>query len=553
MNGKRINVLILISAVVSSLALSGCGKRDRSSSENVFCYNESNGISSLDPAFARDLEIMWATNQLFDGLVELDSNLKVQPCIARKWEISPDGKTYVFHLCDSVYFHPSPLFSDSTHRKVVANDFVYSFERIVDPEIASPGQWIFQWVDTSAAAFEAPDDSTFVVHLRQAFAPFLGMLAMQYCNVVPHEVVDYYGRDFRAHPVGTGPFRFAFWYENVALVFHRNDNYFQRDTSGQRFPYLDAIKIEFVRDMTVEFQGLLQGRYDFMSGLHASFKDELLDYRGELKQVYQPLLRFQKTPFIKTDYIGIRLNAIDESGIASPLASKQVRQALLHLIHREEMIEHLRNNSVFIANRGFVPPVLLPGVTKKYYDYDPVRAEALLAEAGYSNHDQLKGLTVYTTSDYSDLMEFIQHEWERAGIHANVEVMQGSTFRDATANHRLQMFRKSWLADYPDPENFLSLFRTANFCPAGPNYTHYSNARYDELYDELCRTTATDERLKIAENMDSILMEDLPVLPLYYDQVSHFIRREVTGLTTNPVNMIDLKTVKKSGNEGKYH
>ena len=150
---------ILYYRIALSLAtlflLEGCSS-DESTTDNVFCYNESNGITSLDPAFSRDLEVMWATNQLFDGLVELDSAMNVAPCIAHSWEISEDGKTYTFHLRDKVYFHTSPLFQDSTQRKVLASDFVFSFARLLDKKLATPAQWIFATVDTSNhGGFEA--------------------------------------------------------------------------------------------------------------------------------------------------------------------------------------------------------------------------------------------------------------------------------------------------------------------------------------------------------------------------------------------------------------
>ena len=132
----------------SLIFLSACGSKT-SDNSSVFRYNENAGITSLDPAFARGLENMWAVNQLFDGLVELDSNLQVAPLIASSWEISNGGKDYTFHLRDDVYFHTNILFGTDSTRKVNAHDFVYSFNRIVDEEIASPGQWVFNQVDFS--------------------------------------------------------------------------------------------------------------------------------------------------------------------------------------------------------------------------------------------------------------------------------------------------------------------------------------------------------------------------------------------------------------------
>ena len=284
--------ITIISCVV--IILSGCFKPLEDDGKNIFYYNESAGITSLDPAQCRDLENMWAVNQLFDGLVELDSAMQVKPLIARSWDIVEGGTTYVFHLRNDVLFHDNEVFEGSKGRRVVAADFVYSFNRIVDASVASPGKWVFAQVDFDTnTGFEAPNDSTFIVHLKQPFPPFLGMLTMQYCVVLPHEAIDYFGADFRANPVGCGPFKFAFWYENVALVYHRNAAFWQRDESGKSLPYLDAVKIDFVKDMSTEYLGLLKGDYDFMSGIHPAYKDELLDPFGQLSATYSDRLKFQ--------------------------------------------------------------------------------------------------------------------------------------------------------------------------------------------------------------------------------------------------------------------
>lgn len=524
-----------------------CQTSEHNPHDTVFCYNESNGITSLDPAFARDLEIMWATNQLFDGLVEMDSQLHVIPCIAKSWHIADNGLVYTFYLRDDVFFHPSPLFENNNQRKVIASDFVYSFQRILSPKVASPGRWIFQNVNTDEqGGFVAINDTTLQIHLKEPFQPFLGMLTMQYCNVVPHEVVNHYGQDFREHPIGSGPFQFAFWYENVALVFHRFNNYWQFDSNHTRLPYLDAVKIDFIKDMSVEFQGLIQGKYDFMSGIHPAFKDELLTADGELIASYQNQLRFQKAPFIKTDYLGIMMDSSLTITHGSPLMNRKVRQALSYAIDKDEMVKYLRNNTVIAAHGGFLPPSL-PGSSHQhsYYPYNTSLANQLLDEAGFSNRKKMGTITISTTGDYADLMEYIQHEWEKIGVSTSINVLQGPALREQSANGQLAIFRKSWLADYPDAENFLAVFYSPNFCPAGPNYTHFAHPNYDQLYRQARIEKNDSIRYQLYATLDQILMSEAPVIPLYYDQVSHFVQKNISGLPTNPVNMLDLKTVKK--------
>ena len=163
---------------VSILALSSCSKPTSNfTDDQVFRYNEHSNITTLDPAFARDQRNIWPANLLYNGLVELDDDLNVQPSLATSWVISEDGKTYSFLLRKDVSFHKHPLFGKDSTRFVTAKDFEYSFNRLIDPKVASPGGWVLQNVES----FSAKNDSIFEIQLKQAFPPFLGLLAMKYC------------------------------------------------------------------------------------------------------------------------------------------------------------------------------------------------------------------------------------------------------------------------------------------------------------------------------------------------------------------------------------
>ena len=193
--------LIFISA--SCLCFVNCtSSQDKQRDHLVFRYNEQYQIATLDPAFARNPQIIWPTNQLFNGLVQLDDNLNIVPDIAQSWTISDDALSYTFTLRDDVFFHKHAQFKtvDST-RAVVAADFVYSLDRLKSTDVASPGSWVL----SNVASYTAPAPDTFVIKLKQPFPAFLGLLSMRYCSVVPKEIVQYYGTDFRSHPIGTGP------------------------------------------------------------------------------------------------------------------------------------------------------------------------------------------------------------------------------------------------------------------------------------------------------------------------------------------------------------
>ncbi len=540
---KRIFFLL----TVLSVLLCSCNGPAREMEKNVFRYNEAANITSLDPAFARDQSIIWATNQLFNGLVQLNDHLKVEPCIARHWEISGDGLTYTFHLRKDVFFHNSPAFPGNKGRPVTANDFVYSFNRITDPHTASPGAWVFNLVkvENGDYSFRAPDDSTLIIELSKPFPPFLGILSMQYCSVVPKEAVDHFGNEFNRNPVGSGPFVFKIWKEGVKLVLTRNPDYFEYE-NGVRLPFLDAVSITFQPDKQSSFLEFIKGRLDFMSGIDPTYKDELLDRQGKLKSKYSKKIKLITQPYLNTEYLGINIDSSSAGGKNSPLLRKKIRQAINYSFDRQKMIHFLRNNIGTPGIYGIIP-LGVPSVdtARICYNYNADKAGELLAEAGYKGGKGLPDITLTSTSDYLDICKYIQHQVAEQGINLKIEISPPASVKEMKAQAKLSFFRASWIADYPDAENYLSLFYSRNFCPKGPNYTHFSDRMFDQLYEQAMSTVNDTLRYDLYRKMENIIMEEAPVVILYYDQVLRFVRDNITGIGSNPMNLLVLKRVKK--------
>jgi len=512
----------------------------------VFRYNESKGVTTLDPAFARNLSLIWPVNQIYNGLVQLSDSLTVTPCIAKHWDVSPDGLVYTFYLRGDVYFHNHPVFTNSQGRRVVASDFVYSFSRIMNSKTASPGAWVLSMLDRDAVetinGCSAPSDSVFVVHLQKPFPPFLGLLSMPYCFVVPHEAVERYGQDFGRNPVGTGPFYMKFWKEGEKLVLRKNNRYFEKDSLGNTLPYLEAVTVTFIADKQSEFLEFVNGNIDFLSGVHSASKDELLTRTGDLNPKYKERVRMLTGTYLNTEYLGILIDSLKNPA----LADVRIRKAIGYGFDRRTMMLYLRSNMGYPAHQGFVPPGM-PGFGNctSGFDYNPDLARKLLTEAGFPNGKGLPSIKISTTDDYLDICEFIQHQLGELGISVDIEVLPGAAYREMMANSKLQMFRGSWVADYADPENYLSLFLTKNHSPQGPNYTHFSNSDFDKLYNQAMIIPDYTERLSKYQEMDSIVISNAVVLPLYYDKVVRFVSADVDGMTVNPMNLLVLKYVSK--------
>src|ERR1700761_9556844 len=167
----------------STICFTACHTADNKTHKTVFNINLDEGLTSLDPAFCRNHYTIWMDNQIYNGLVQIDDSLKTTPCIAKTWDISADGKTYTFHLRNDVFFHDDVHFKNGVGRKVVAADFVYSFDRLIDPKVASSGSWIFSDKVEGKQSFIALDDTTFRIKLKQTFPPLLSLLTAQYASV----------------------------------------------------------------------------------------------------------------------------------------------------------------------------------------------------------------------------------------------------------------------------------------------------------------------------------------------------------------------------------
>ena len=523
--------------IVAMVFFNACTKPpSRFDDSQVFRYNEHSNILSLDPAFARDISDIWAVNQLFNGLVQLDDQLNIQSDIAQSWEISEDGKSYTFNLRDDVYFHKHILFGNDSTRVVNASDFEYSFNRLVDSKVASPGGWTMQNVES----FNAVNKSTFVIQLKKPFPPFLGLLGMKYCSVVPKEAIDYFGSSFRSNPIGTGPFQYKLWVENTKLVLRKNPLYFEIDAKGNQLPYLEAIAITFLPDKQSEFLQFIQGNIDFLNSIDPSYKDDILTIDGQLQSRYSEDVNMTKGPYLNTEYLGVLM---DDK--VSVLQSELLRKAINYGFDRKKMILYLRNGIGTPAINGFIPKGLPSFSNLEGYTYQPEKAKNLIAQYKSETGILNPQFSITTNSQYVDLCEYIQRELQNLGLDVSIDVVPPSTLRQAKSQSQLPLFRASWVADYPDAENYLSLFYSKNKAPNGPNYTHFSNAEFDELYDKSISINDVDLRHNLYRKMDSIIISNAPIVPLYYDEVVRFTRKNIKGLGMSPTNMLSLKKVKK--------
>jgi peptide/nickel transport system substrate-binding protein len=480
----------------------------------------------------------------------MDDNLNVIPSIAKKFTISDDGLNYTFYLRSDVYFQDNACFENGRGRRVVAKDFVYSFNRLFDSKVSS-ATTLLSNIDrsekTEYKGFQSINDSILIIRLKEPFSAFASILTMKFFSVLPVEAIEYYKQDFRRNPVGTGPFSFKMWEEGSKLILVKNPNYFEHDEKGFRLPYLDAVSISFVKDKETAFMELLNGKFDMLSGADAFNINEVLDKEGELRDVYTNKFYLQKHAYLKTDYIGILIDEKIESVKISPLRLKSVRKAINYAFDRDKLIKYLRNNIGYSAHAGFIPKGMKSYDPEKVkgYSYNPDFAKELLKEAGYPNGKGLPEITLHTTDNYKEQVEFIQSQLAECNIKLQVSIEKTSVLRQAVNNCEYNFFKKSWVGDYPDEENFMSLFYSKNFSPQGMNYFHYKNENFDIAFEKAQHETNEAKKIELYQQMDRMIVDDAPVIPLYYDQVIRLVSHKIKGLGNNSMNLLNLKTVVK--------
>lgn len=509
----------------------------------IFRYNQPYTVTSLDPAFARNNSNIWSVDPLFNTLIQLDDSLHTKPCVASHWETDAAGKKIIFHLRKDVFFHDDECFAGGKGRRVIAKDFVYSFLRILEPEVNSPGSWIFKGRVDSLNPFIALNDSTFQINLCAPFSPILQILTMQYCSVIPEEAIKKYGKDFRSHPVGTGPFKLVRWIEGQTMILTKNDKYFE-EIDGHKLPLVDGVRIEFIGDRKSAFLQLLEGKIDFISGFDPGLAYEIFTRDGRLRDKYKKQINYYQGPYLNLEYLGINPNA---QGASPFLNDKKFRQALNYGFDRNELLRTIRRGIGTPAIGGMVP-VGLPAFDTtqvKGYQFDAQKAKLLLRQSGYLQleYETRPILELYSSKEYADYCLFIIRQWESLGIRCKLSLSEAATIREMMRKGEVALFKANWTADYPDAENFLILFEGNQLAP--PNYTRFHNTQYDRIYKELILQINPAKQYSLIHQMENIVLNDAPGVFIFYDAASIFTSKKIIHYQPNAMNLLKLKFIQK--------
>jgi oligopeptide transport system substrate-binding protein len=582
---KGIPRLLLSIALVLAAGCGGAGE-----DPNTLVINNSTEPQTLDPALEKGQPEYHVTLALYEGLTVYDpKDLSVKPGVAEKWEVSDDGTVYTFHLRPAKWSNGDP---------VTAQDFEWSWKRVLDPSLASEyveqvstylknGKAYFNgaaadgtlrgWSETrpeqrakdaaglaelvqhrheapirkliesekddqvretlrKAAAeavkhddvaldqvgVKAKDERTLVVTLEAPTAYFLDLAAFFTYFPVHRKTVEAYGKDWTRpeHLVGNGPFRMRTWKVKDYILLDRNPHYWDAANVAD-------LKLKFlpVENATTAFNLYEKGRIHWMTEVPRDYIEELLNRPD-----------YHTGPFLTTYFYGFNLT----KGVTK---EKKVRQALARAVDRQKIVKYITRAGEFPAE-SLVPPGLPGYEPAKTYPYDPDAAKKLLADAGYPGGKGFPKIEIlYNTQDvHKKIAAAIQEMWRQTlGIEVELRNVEWKIYLDMQTRMEFDVIRRAWIADYNDPNTFLDMFTSTN----GNNNTGFANPEYDRLVAAAAKERDPAKRMKLLHGAEALLMDELPIVPIYFYITKNMWKPEVQGIydnvrDTHPYNRIRL-------------
>jgi oligopeptide transport system substrate-binding protein len=468
---------------------------------------------TLDPAHATDLTSSSIIHQVFDALLELDEKLVPAPALAERWSVSPDHRVYTFHLRRGAKFHNG--------REVRAADVKYSFER------AARGKrpWVFdklvgarEFIKGGAseiAGVRVVDDGTVELRLERPFAPFLHLMAYDAASIVPREETDKRGAGFASHPVGTGAFRFVSWRRDDQVVLERFAEHFRGPA------HLERVVFRVIPAEGTRFNEYVAGQLDVGDIPTGRCRAVQADAKLKGDVAIWPTLGTS----------ALRFNVE-----RAPFTDARVRRAIAHAIDPSIIVDRLLEGCVKAA-QGIVPPVLAGWTaTATRLPLDRERARALLAEAGFPGGRGLGPVAYhFNTNDANQrIAEALQAQLKEIGVTLELRRLDWAAHIKVVDDGSAGFFRQGWIADYPDPENFLTvLFHSRNVGAAG-NTSRYRNPAVDRLLDEADTMAIGAARMKRYEEAEQMILDDAVWVSLYFYASRALIKPHVKGLERSP-------------------
>jgi len=522
---------IVALSFLSLFFVSSCNPFSPSGNPKAFRVNLGTEPPSLDWSLATDHVSFNVIANLMVGLTEFDKNLKPAPVIAKSWDMLEGGRKIVFHLRDDV------MWSDG--KKVRAQDFEYSWKRLLNPKTASEYAYTLfdilnaeaysqgKLTDDSQVGVKALDDSTLEVRLKHPTSYFLSITTFEVTYPQRQDVIEKFGTKWTdpEHIVTNGPFLLTSWKHENEIQLKANPNFFP----GK--PAIENVEMFMINELTTALAMYEQGQLDFIDNHSIPIleKPRLAKAPG-----------FKHVPQLRGEYYGF-------ASFRKPFDDPRVRKAFAMAIDRSVIPKLLRGGEQPASS--WIPPGMLAHNSKLGLPYNPPEARRLLREAGYPDGKGFPQVTLgyNTLEDKKIVAEAIQGMWKRnLGVLVRLENLEWKVFLKRLQNDPPHIFRSGWGADYPDPDNFMKLFTSFS----GQNYSRWKNARYDQLLEQAAREMNEQKRVRLYNEAQKLLCEvDVSIVPLFNTAESTVLNPRYTGLEYNSMSRLLMRDVRLKNSE----
>lgn len=530
---------IILTVAMSLTMLAGCGGTSvDKAEEQIITYNLGAEPKTLDPGTNEAVDGATVIVNAFDGLTRLDAHDNPVPAVAKKWDVSSDGKKYTFHLKKGI------LWSDG--KEVTAKDFEYAWKRALDPKTASEYAYQLYYLKNGEAynagkvtnsnevGVKAIDDYTLEVELDYPTAYFLSLTAFPTYMPLRKDVVDANPDSWFRNPdtyICNGPFKMKEWKPKDQITFVKNDKYWNAKKIK-----LQEIHYKMIVEETSALAAFKTGQIDFIEGPPSQEIPTLL--KDGTAKIY---------PYLGTYFYCVNVSdkaAEVNADVAKVLKDKRVRRALALAINRKDIVEKITKGGQIPAT-SFVPPSIAENKEGKDFkdkDYYPSEgnieeAKKLLADAGYADGKGVPTITlIYNTNQgHQNIAMAVQDMWRKnLGINVELQNQEWKVFQVTRSNKDYEIARHGWIGDYVDPMTFLDMWTSTS----GQNDAGWSNSKYDELIKKAKMESKQAVRMKYMHEAEDILMDEMPIIPIYYYTNVVCIKDYVKNVHKSPLGMV---------------
>lgn len=497
----------------------------------TFVYCSEASPSYLSPVLGTDGATIDASGQaMFNGLTTFErGTTNVIPALAEKWDVSEDGKTYVFHLRKGVKFHSNKDFKPT--RDFNADDVVFSFNRQLDPnhpyhKVSGGSYEYFIGMDMQNIIdkVEKVDDYTVKISLKVPNAPFLANLAMDFASIYSAQYADAMAKaktpeKLDSAPIGTGPFEFVSYQKDSAVRYKAFENYWQGKAK------IDRLVFSITPDASVRYAKLQKGE------CHAAPYPNPADI-AKLKA--DSNITLLTKPGLNVGYLNFNLQK-------APFDNVKVRQALNYAVNKDAIIESVYQGAGQVAKNPIPPTMWSYNDEVKDYAYDPEKAKALLKEAGFENGFETDLWAMPVSRPYNPnarrMAELVQADWEKVGVKAKIVSYEWGEYlkRMRAGDHQTGMM--GWTGDNGDPDNFLNTLLSCAAVESGSNYANFCHKEFNDLVTKAAQVTDPAERTALYQQAQLVFKEQAPWITIAHSTTYFPVRKEVKGYVIDPFGL----------------